>query len=303
MACDGPPRVRSGTTAGARRWPRARWTFLGVSRRRGRGRPAPRGFRGAVGAGGRGPHRASLNVPRPKPASPEAGLEARSEPKRNHYCPRALEPVGEVGCGTHLGGMRPVRERPYPSDASDEEWAFVAPYPGLLPEGAAQRRRAVADAAARSPALVDRPPAGREPGRGRRVRVHGPRSVRAPARFRQARGPAHRRRPRQPHAAAHARERRPSGAGRRRAAEGLEAPLGRRHAGPPLGGARHVCGRAGQGPGRAAGRRGPPRRRRERRDRGGPPSGPRSGTGGRPGLRRRGAGQGCRHARHPAGGG
>jgi transposase len=30
--------------------------------------------------------------------------------------------------------------RPYPSDVSDEEWAFVAPYLSLLPQTAAQRR-------------------------------------------------------------------------------------------------------------------------------------------------------------------
>jgi transposase len=30
--------------------------------------------------------------------------------------------------------------RPYPSDVSDEEWAFVVPYLTLLPEDAGQRR-------------------------------------------------------------------------------------------------------------------------------------------------------------------
>jgi transposase len=29
---------------------------------------------------------------------------------------------------------------PYPTDISDEEWAFVAPYLTLLPEDAAQRK-------------------------------------------------------------------------------------------------------------------------------------------------------------------
>jgi transposase len=33
-----------------------------------------------------------------------------------------------------------MNRRPYPSDVSDEEWAFVAPYLSLLPETAAQRR-------------------------------------------------------------------------------------------------------------------------------------------------------------------
>ena len=39
----------------------------------------------------------------------------------------------------HIGAMQPVREKPYPSDVSDEEWALVAPYVALLPEDAPQR--------------------------------------------------------------------------------------------------------------------------------------------------------------------
>ena len=35
--------------------------------------------------------------------------------------------------------MQPVREKSYPTDASDAEWAFVAPYLALLPEDAPQR--------------------------------------------------------------------------------------------------------------------------------------------------------------------
>lgn len=35
--------------------------------------------------------------------------------------------------------MQPSR-KPYPSDVSDEEWAFVAPYLRLLPLDAPQRR-------------------------------------------------------------------------------------------------------------------------------------------------------------------
>ena len=35
--------------------------------------------------------------------------------------------------------MQPAR-KPYPSDVSDAEWAFVAPYLSLLPAGAVQRR-------------------------------------------------------------------------------------------------------------------------------------------------------------------
>jgi transposase len=37
-------------------------------------------------------------------------------------------------------GMQPARAKPYPTDVSDEEWAFVAPYLSLLPQGAPQRR-------------------------------------------------------------------------------------------------------------------------------------------------------------------
>src|SRR5437660_10633284 len=37
-----------------------------------------------------------------------------------------------------------VRNRePYPTDVTDEEWAFVAPYLALLPEDAGQRRYAL----------------------------------------------------------------------------------------------------------------------------------------------------------------
>jgi transposase len=42
--------------------------------------------------------------------------------------------------------MQPSREEPYPSDASDEEWAFVAPYLALLPEDAPQREYPLRDA-------------------------------------------------------------------------------------------------------------------------------------------------------------
>jgi transposase len=35
--------------------------------------------------------------------------------------------------------MQSAREKPYPTDVGDEEWAFVAPYLALLPEGAPQR--------------------------------------------------------------------------------------------------------------------------------------------------------------------
>jgi transposase len=36
--------------------------------------------------------------------------------------------------------MNRAHRRPYPSDISDEEWEFVAPYLSLLPHTVAQRR-------------------------------------------------------------------------------------------------------------------------------------------------------------------
>ena len=39
-----------------------------------------------------------------------------------------------------------MNRRPYPSDVSDEEWAFVAPYLSLLPQTAAQRRHELREA-------------------------------------------------------------------------------------------------------------------------------------------------------------
>ena len=41
---------------------------------------------------------------------------------------------------------QPRREKPYPTAASDEEWAFAAPYLCLLPEGAPQRRHDLREA-------------------------------------------------------------------------------------------------------------------------------------------------------------
>ena len=69
--------------------------------------------------------------------------------------------------------------KPYPSDVSDEEWAFVAPYLALLREDAPQRthdlrevfdaskvdreeRSALADATARLPSVAGRIPADSE---------------------------------------------------------------------------------------------------------------------------------------------
>ena len=44
--------------------------------------------------------------------------------------------VGEFGYGA---SMEALRRKPYPSDVSDEEWAFVAPYLTLMTEAAPQR--------------------------------------------------------------------------------------------------------------------------------------------------------------------
>ncbi|ABC31272.1 Transposase and inactivated derivatives [Hahella chejuensis KCTC 2396] len=35
--------------------------------------------------------------------------------------------------------MQTITRKPYPTDVSDEEWAFVAPYLALMPESSAQR--------------------------------------------------------------------------------------------------------------------------------------------------------------------
>jgi transposase len=48
--------------------------------------------------------------------------------------------VGELGYGV---GMEALRRKPYPSDVSDEEWAFVAPYLSLMTEEAPQRTHAL----------------------------------------------------------------------------------------------------------------------------------------------------------------
>src|SRR6185437_12670861 len=37
----------------------------------------------------------------------------------------------------------PISRKPYPSDVSDDEWALVAPYLTLLPEGSPQRVHAL----------------------------------------------------------------------------------------------------------------------------------------------------------------
>jgi transposase len=50
--------------------------------------------------------------------------------------------------------MNPSRT-PYPSDVSDDEWAFVAPYFTLLPEDAGQRTHSLREGAERL--ALDRP--------------------------------------------------------------------------------------------------------------------------------------------------
>ncbi len=39
--------------------------------------------------------------------------------------------------------MSEVVRKPYPSDVSEEEWAFVAPYLALISEDAAQRKHSL----------------------------------------------------------------------------------------------------------------------------------------------------------------
>ena len=41
------------------------------------------------------------------------------------------------------GQTTEAARKPYPSDVTDEEWAFVVPYVALLPEGSAQRRHSL----------------------------------------------------------------------------------------------------------------------------------------------------------------
>ena len=42
--------------------------------------------------------------------------------------------------------MQPTHEKPDPTDGSAEEWAFVVPYPALLPEDAPQREHQLREA-------------------------------------------------------------------------------------------------------------------------------------------------------------
>ena len=50
-------------------------------------------------------------------------------------CPRGCYELS--GSGALAWGM--PNRKPYPSDVSDEEWAFVAPYLALIREDAPQR--------------------------------------------------------------------------------------------------------------------------------------------------------------------
>jgi transposase len=45
-----------------------------------------------------------------------------------------------MNCCRWARSNRRMNRRPSPSDVSDEEWEFVAPYLSLLPQTAAQRR-------------------------------------------------------------------------------------------------------------------------------------------------------------------
>jgi transposase len=42
-----------------------------------------------------------------------------------------------------MSSNKPLPRKPYPTDVSDEEWAFIAPYLTLLDEAALQRRYAL----------------------------------------------------------------------------------------------------------------------------------------------------------------
>ena len=105
-----------------------------------------------------------------------------------------------VGLGD--GNASPPR-KPYPTDVSDEEWAFVAPYLTLMTRGRPAaaprparglqrpaldraRRRAVAHAADQLPAVGGGLPADPALDRGRLLRGDGPRPARAAALERRA---------------------------------------------------------------------------------------------------------------------
>ncbi len=175
-------------------------------------------------------------------------------------------------------GNAPQPRKPYPSDVTDEEWAFVAPYLTLMTRGrpaAAPRparglqrpaldrahRRAVAVAADQLPALGGRLPADAALAGGRRLRGDGPRPAHAAALERRAAAASRaavifdsRTR------AVHPGERGRRGLRRAQAAQGPQDAHGRRHARPPAGAARHPGQRAGARAGRGAGRGGAGRR-------------------------------------------
>src|SRR5260221_10026782 len=116
---------------------------------------------------------------------------------------------------------------PYPSDVSDEEWAFVAPYLTWLPEDAGQRRHtlrglqrtalsgarwhSLAPAAARLPALGTGLPAVPPLAGGWLFRDHGRGPALALAPDSQTARAANGGDPGQPHAAGDAGERQSSG--------------------------------------------------------------------------------------------
>src|SRR5258705_6642416 len=124
----------------------------------------------------------------------------------------------------------------YPSDVSDEEWAFVAPYLALCREDAAQRSHsftggvqraalagedggALADDAQRSAAVAGGVPADATLDTSRMLRDHGGGSAFSAARVRGAQAAAHGDGGGQPDAAVHAGVGRTGGIRRRQAAQ------------------------------------------------------------------------------------
>src|SRR5262245_10651392 len=135
---------------------------------------------------------------------------------------------------------------PYPTDVTDDEWAFAAPYLTLIREDADQRkhdlrevfnalrwlvgRQPVAAVAARLPALAGRLPAGPAVAGRRRVPGHGPRPPRGHPGGRRARTVPDGGRPGRADHPVHPRER---AAGRVRRVQTTERVEGPRRGGHP----------------------------------------------------------------------
>src|SRR5438876_11354225 len=176
-------------------------------------------------------------------------------------------------------GMEARMRKPYPSDVSDDEWAFVAPYLTLMTETAPPRhhelrefvqwpalrgqdRRTLALDAQRSAALGSGLPAEPALAAGRLLRGHRARPARSVAPGRGSATRADGGDLRRPHAAEHAREWRASRLRRAQEEERLQDARGGGHPGPPAGAAGDARLGAGAPAGAAARRRGPERDRR-----------------------------------------